>query len=189
MSTPVDARTRLGVRRSGWAQGNGWWLLPEVIAFVVLAVVLVPSLGAGSGGLRAQVAKRAAELVEQAGPTQAHLHEDEPVVAQQTFCGIDVFGTDPPTATALADVKTVYGYYFCAAGSPGLPYVESNRADGPVVVTIAGATRVQIAQSGANYAEQVRLMMPDQYEDKCFRGLPDPSIAGAVRDRYEAALG
>jgi hypothetical protein len=170
-------------------QGNGWWLVPEVAAFVILAVAVVPSLGSGSGGLRAQVAQRAAELVEQAGPTQSHLHEDEPVVAQQTFCGIDVFGTDPPSATALSEVTTVYGYYFCAAGSRGLPYVESNRADGPVVVTIAGATRVQIAQSGASYVDQVRLMMPDQYEDKCFHGLPDPGIAAEVRDRYEAALG
>jgi hypothetical protein len=182
VSTAVDARrpAKTGTRR-------GWWLVPELAAVVILAVVAVPFLGA-SGGLRAAVAERAAQIIEQSSPTQQHEHEDVTPAPQQTFCGVDVFGTDPAGATDLSQVRTVYGYFFCAAGSAGLPYNESNRADGPVVVTLLPAPRAQIPQSGAGYADRVRAMMPDQYEDRCFHGLPDGSIAAAVRDRYESAL-
>jgi hypothetical protein len=160
--------------------------VPELAAAVVLAVVTLPFAG-GSGGLRTQLAQAAAEIVEQSSPTRSHLHEEDvPAGAQRTFCGVDVFGTDPSTAAALTDVHTVYGYYFCASGSAGLPYLESNRADGPVVIDLN--TRVaQIAASGAGYADRVRAMMPDQYESRCFQGLPDARIAAAVRARYEAA--
>ena len=30
-------------------------------------------------------------------------------------------------------------------------------------------------------------MMPDQYEDRCFGGLPDPTVAEKVKLRYELA--
>jgi hypothetical protein len=56
------------------------------------------------------------------------------------------------------------------------------------VVTLVPVPRAQIPQSGVGYADRVRAIMPDQYEDRCFHGLPDASVAAAVRDRYESAL-
>jgi hypothetical protein len=32
-------------------------------------------------------------------------------------------------------------------------------------------------------------MMPDEYEQYCFRGLPDPNVAAEVKARYVQALG
>lgn len=169
---------------------RGWWLVPELAAVAMLAITSVPFLGvAGHGGLRADVAGRAAQIIELASPADHHDHGHDFTGHDRIFCGVDVFGTDPPNATTLTEVDTVYGYFFCAAGTPGLPYPESSRADGPVVVTLTGAPRASIAQSGAGYADRVRAMMPDQYEDRCFHGLPDASVAAAVRDRYESALG
>lgn len=165
-----------------------WWLAPEFAALAILVLVSVPFLGMSGGGLRAQVAQRAAQVIEQASPAEHHDHGHDFTAADRVFCGVDVFGTDPASATAVADVRTVYGYFFCAAGTPGVPYGESSRADGPVVVTLTGTPRALIAQSGDGYADRVRAMMPDQYEDRCFHGLPDASVAAAVRDRYQSAL-
>jgi hypothetical protein len=181
MSTAVDERsTQTRTRR-------GWWLVPELAAVAILAIIAVPFLG-GRGAAESEIARRAGQIIEQASPAEHHDHGHDFTAAQQIFCGVDVFGTDPPNATAPAEVRTVYGYFFCAAGTAGVPYTESSRADGPVVVTLNGTPRAQIAQSGAGYADRVRAMMPDQYEDRCFHGLPDASIAAAVRTRYEKAL-
>lgn len=183
MSTAVDARPRRPDRRSR----TRWWLVPELVALGVLVVALA-FFGDGSGGLRGEVARAAAVVVEASSPTASHLHdEDGPAAAQQTFCGVDVFGTDPPAAASLAEVRMVYGYYFCASGTHGLTYAESNRADGPVVVDLKNRV-ASIAASGAGYDGRVRAMMPDQYEARCFGGLQNERVAAAVHDRYDAAL-
>jgi hypothetical protein len=164
---------------------RGWWLIPEFSAFALLAVIALPFLG-GSASQGSEVARLAAQVIEQASPAQHHDHGHEVAAGQRIFCGVYVFGTEPAGATA-ADVRIVYGYYFCALGTPSTPYSESDRVDGPVVVTLTGTPQALIAQSGAGYNERVRAMMPDQYEDRCFHGLPDSSVAGDVRRRYEAA--
>ena len=75
-------------------------------------------------------------MLEQASPAEHHDHGHEVTAEDTILCGIDVFGVDPPSATIVDEVQTVYGYYFCAVGRPGLPYLESSRTDGPVVVTL-----------------------------------------------------
>jgi hypothetical protein len=164
---------------------RGWWLVPEFSALALLAVVALPFLGA-SASAASEVARRAADVIEQASPAEHHQHGHEVTAGERIFCGVYVFGTDPP-GVAVANVRTVYGYYFCALGAPGTPYNESSRFDGPVVVTLTGTPSALIAQSGAGYNERVRAMMPDQYESRCFRGLPDSSVAADVRRRYESA--
>jgi hypothetical protein len=74
-------------------------------------------------------------------------------------------------------------------GRRGVPYLRSNRADGPIVVHLTEPPTVQVVPPGADYPERVRAMMPDEYEDLCFSGLPDPSVADEVKRRYEAAFG
>ena len=75
--------------------------------------------------------------------------------------------------------------YFCAVGRTGVPYLESSRSDGPIVVRLRPAPDIRIAQHGQGYQDRVRAMMPDQYEQFCFNGLPDDSVAGDVKRRYE----
>jgi hypothetical protein len=99
-----------------------------------------------------------------------------------------VFGLAPPSATAIEEVDMVYGYYFCAVGRPGVSYLDSSRSDGPIVVQLAGSPTIQIVAPGEDYQGRVRAMMPDQYEDRCFGGLPDPTVAEEVKRRYESEL-
>lgn len=181
MSTAVDERAAAARSR------RAWWLVPEFAGVAILALVALPFLGTGSGqqGLRGEVALRAAAVIEKATPAEHHDHGHEVTGNERIYCGVHLFGTDPPSVTVIEDVSIVYGYYFCAMGSPGVPYNESSRSDGPVVVTLKGTQQATIALSGQGYAERVRAMMPDQYENQCFRGLPDASVAQGVRDRYE----
>jgi hypothetical protein len=166
---------------------RGWWLVPEVAVLVVLALVAfaAPATGAPDRA----VANLAARAIENAPLGEHHAHGHVLTTDDRMFCGVDVFGTEPPNAP-VDQVWTVYGYYFCAAGAPGIPYSRSSRSDGPVVVTQLGvAPLVLIARSGAGYADRVRAMMPDEYEQWCFTGLRDDAVAGEVRRRYEAEVG
>lgn len=155
--------------------------MPEI---VVGSVLLLGYLG-GFGEPRDDVARRAAAVIEQASPAEHHEHGHEVTADDRLFCGVDVFGVD----VFGTDGQTVYGYYFCALGRPGVPYLESSRVDGPVVVTLGPTPSARIAPPGTGYAEAVRAMMPDQYEARCFHGLPDPDVAADVQRRYVAALG
>lgn len=142
-------------------------------------VLLLGYLG-GFGGGGDDTGLRAAAVIEQASPAEHHDHGHEVTASDRMFCGVAVFGVRG---------ETVYGYYFCALGRPGLPYLESSRVDGPVVVTLGPTPSARIAPPGAGYAEAVRAMMPDEYEWRCFAGLPDPDVAAEVRRRYVQALG
>ena len=191
VSTPAGAASapnRPGRRRL-------WWLAAEILVLAVVVVLLILNLAAGSpqgggpGDLRAAAAERAAQFLEQASPAEHHDHGHEVAVQDRVYCGVAVFGVDPSAAGIIDDVETVYGYYFCAIGGPGVPYLESSRSDGPIVVHLADPPSIQIAAPGADYQERVRAMMPDQYEELCFGGLPDPTVAEEVKRRYESDLG
>lgn len=165
-----------------------WWLVPELAAAAVLLALLASGLAPAHGppDLRTTAAERAARVLEQVSPGEHHDHGHEVAAEDQIYCGVAVFGVDPPSASAIDDVQTVYGYYFCAVGRPGVPYLQSTRADGPIVVHLADPPTVQIAAPGADYQERVRAMMPDQYEELCFGGLPDATVAEEVKRRYES---
>jgi len=191
VSTPDGATTPWDRRR----RRRLWWLIPEVAAVVLLLVLLVPRLAdrspqaAAPLTLEEAAAERAARALEQVSPAEHHDHGHEVGEDDRIFCGVAVFGVDPPSASIIDDVQTVYGYYFCAVGRRGLPYLQSNRADGPIVVHLTEPPVVKVVAPGADYQERVRAMMPDEYEELCFSGLPDPSVAEEVKRRYEAALG
>jgi hypothetical protein len=154
----------------------------------VLLVLLASGVAAGPRDVSAVAAERAARMLEQVSPAEHHDHGHEVGAEDRIYCGVDVFGLDPPSATIIDEVRTVYGYYFCAVGRPGVPYLESSRSDGPIVVQLTEPARVQIAAPGAEYQERVRAMMPDEYEALCFGGLPDLSVADAVKRRYESEV-
>jgi hypothetical protein len=156
----------------------------------VLALLLSglgESPAAGPAGPYAAAAERAARALELASPAEHHDHGHEVAAEDRVFCGVAAFGVDATDSVGGA-VDTLYGYYFCAVGRPGLPYLDSSRADGPIVVRLTNPPSIQIAAPGEGYQDRVRAMMPDQYEELCFRGLPDPAVAAEVKRRYESEL-
>ncbi len=156
---------------------NRWWLIPEL---AVAGTLLMLYLGGFGGDGTDAIARQAAAVIEQSSPTEHAAHGHEVSADDQIFCGMHVFGVRG---------QTVYGYYFCALGRRGVPYLESSRIDGPVVVTLGPTPSASIAPPGEGYRETVKAMMPDEYEQYCFSGLPDPSVAAEVRARYMRALG
>jgi hypothetical protein len=163
-----------------WRVVVGWELV-LLVGAVALGIAL-----RGSTGLTREIATAAAAAIENASPAEHHAHGHDITGGDRVICGVHVFGYEPATARTVAAVTTVYGYYFCAIGAPGTPYSQSSRSDGPVVVHFGSAPSVTIAAPGDGYADRVRAMMPDPYESQCFHGLPDSSVAAAVKSRYES---
>jgi hypothetical protein len=169
---------------------HGWWLGPELAALAALLVVSVPFLSTASGDrIEREVGLRAATVIEASSPAEHRDHGHEVGGEDHVVCGVDIFGTEPREPKNADEVTVAYGYYFCAVGPDGMPYLDSSRSDGPVVVRFSTPPVVQIARHGEGYEDRVRAMMPDEYEPLCFGGLRDDSVAADVRKRYTDLAG
>jgi hypothetical protein len=167
-----------------------WWLVPELVALVALLVLAIPYLSTAPGErFKSEVGHRAARLIEGSSLEEHQDHGHAVAAEDHVVCGVDVFGTEPAGVNNADEVTVVYGYYFCAVGPTGRPYLESSRMDGPVVVTLLGAPSVRIARHGQGYEARVRDMMPDQYEPLCFGGLRNDTVAADVRRRFTDLAG
>jgi hypothetical protein len=180
----------LPARRLAKQPRAGWWLAPELAAFAALLVLTIPFLSSTAGTrIKQEVGQRAARLIEASTPEEHRGHGHDVESADHVVCGVDVFGTEPGDAEGADDVRLVYGYYFCAVGPDGTPYLESSRMDGPVVVRFTDPPVIQIARHGQGYEERVRAMMPDEYEPLCFGGLRNDAVAADVRGRFTDLAG
>jgi hypothetical protein len=180
----------LPARRPPRPARSGWWLAPELAAFAALLVLGVTFLSTTPGAkLKQEVGQRAARMIEASSPAEHRGHGHNVGGADHVVCGVDIFGTEPREPAGADEVRMVYGYYFCAIGPSGMPYLESNRSDGPVVVRFSNPPVVQIAGHGAGYEERVRAMMPDEYEPLCFGGLRNDAVAADVRRRFTDLAG
>ena len=182
MSKPIDA-WREFYRRA-------WWLVPEIVALLAAAVML-PAAGFGTtrapDPVRAALADRIVAAMEHASPAQHHEHGHDS--AATMACVVEVYGFDPADATTEAQVRTAYGYIFCAAGTKDIPYEYAAKLAGPVAADMRVTTPVvHIAQSGLGYPERVRELMPDRFEQQALTGFTDHSVPGRLRPRYEATV-
>jgi len=76
------------------AAWRGWWLVPEAAVLVVL--ILVAMAAPPGRGPDQAVADLAARTIENLPPGQHQEHGHEVAAGSRLFCGVDVFGTDPP---------------------------------------------------------------------------------------------
>lgn len=164
-----------------------WWLVPEVLAVIVLAALLPTGVG-GPRDARAELGRQVAVLLEQASPAEHHDHGHEVTAEDKVFCEAEVIGTDPPGTADTGEVRTVYANYFCAAGRPGMDYEYSSRASGPVVVQLRQPPLVQVPAAGEGYEQRVRELLPDEYEGRALGAALSPEVAGQVKRRYLAAF-
>src|SRR5690606_37650695 len=113
MSTSLGAAPAL-TRPGRW---RSWWLAPEIAAGAVLLALFLSYPGPPStdpGDLPALAGQQAARILEQVSPAEHHDHGHAVGTEDRVYCGVAVFGVDPPSARVIDDVQTVYGYYFCA---------------------------------------------------------------------------
>ncbi|GII24886.1 hypothetical protein [Planosporangium mesophilum] len=180
MSTGVDVIVR-----------RLWWAVPELIAVAVLAALVFRSVPAepalSSAALRDSVAGRVAAAIERASPAEhaGHGHAVDP--DDRMLCTVEVFGVDPSGTTRPSKVTRAYGYYLCAVGRPGTPYLESRLSSGPVVASISDRVRVTMVASGENYREQVHLLMP-RYERQAVAGFSSQDKPAQLQRRFELSV-
>ena len=169
---------------------HAWWLGFEVALTAIAAVLFVavgrePALSTEE--LRARLADRVVAALEQSSPIEHHDHGHAVTAGDRIACVAEVFGTDPPDATRVADVGTVYARYLCASGPPGTAFELSARSSGPVVVRLSDPPAVFVPH-GPGYADQVLAMLPDRYEEQAFAGFSDRSVPDRLRPRFAAIL-
>jgi hypothetical protein len=171
---------------------HAWWLGSELVLALAVTLAFV-AVGReppppSPEQLRAQLADRVVAALEQASPTEHHDHGHAITAEHRVACVAEVIGADPPTAVRLTEVQTVYAQYLCASGVPGTAFELSARSAGPVAVRLADPPSVQVPH-GAGYADQVRTLLPDQYEDQAFAGFRDQAVPDALRPRFDAIVG
>ncbi|MDI1462371.1 hypothetical protein QEZ54_15480 [Catellatospora sp. KI3] len=161
---------------------NTWWVLPELLALAVVAA-LSPLLRPVD--LDAALAARVTQVLELSTPAEHHDHGHEVKADDRVICTAETMGYEPVDARTVAEVRRVYAYYLCAAGSPGQPWDFASRISGPVAVDLTEPPVVRIAQAGQGYPDRVRALLPDRYEARAFNGFVNHDLPKRVLERYE----
>ncbi|MEU7825814.1 hypothetical protein [Catellatospora sp. NPDC049111] len=160
---------------------NAWWLLPELLALVLVAGLFA---AAGPVDLRDTLAERVAVILAESSPAEHHQHGHDVAAEDTVLCTAETMGMEPADARRVQDVRVVYAYFFCAAGAPGQPWDVAARISGPVVVELTDPPQVRIAEAGLGYPDRVKAMLPDQYEAWAFGGFHDASLPTALQRQY-----
>lgn len=165
MSTIVDAQ---------WFARRLWWILPEALAALAMAgaALAVPAT-LDPDELRARLEAQIVRGLEAQSPVEHHNHGHEINASDVVLCTAELIGTDPREPARLSEVRAAYAVYMCAAGAPGTPYERASKISGPVVLRLGRQPVVQIAQAGAGYRDQVRELLPDEFEERGFASFQD----------------
>jgi hypothetical protein len=181
-----------------WYRNRFVWVA-VILATTAGAVVLVNSAGseAEPADLQGQILSRMRTTLERADPGQ-HNHAGhnaqqatggkEPAV----ICGVHVYGFEPAGATALADVRTVYGFHLCGVAEQKRPWDVAVKLAGPVIVDMSteppGISVVE-ATAEVMFVDRLREMFPPRYADLAQKEALGASEMADLRRRYEAAAG
>jgi hypothetical protein len=160
-----------------------------VVAAAVLAVVL-----RGAGGtsrpptLHNQLSDRLAAMFEQATPTQHHQHGHQTVGENKVLCAVKTLGFEPANATTVAEVRTVYGYHFCAIVEPNRPWDFAQKLTGPMAVQLTEPPVVKVVEGGGSgFQDRVRAVIPPPYQEAALKELLDDGQMRDLRKRFDEA--
>jgi hypothetical protein len=168
--------------------GHVWWLLPELLAALLVAMLMLHPGPARAADLSAQLADEVVRILEGMPPAEHQDHGHTVAAEDRVLCVAEIIGMEPADAATIADVRTVYAYYMCAAGPPGTPYDMSHRISGPVAVVLTSPPQARIAQAGEGYPDRVRAMIPPKYQERAFGSFRDQTKPLGLRSRYEATV-
>jgi len=182
----------------GWYRNRFVWMAEILLAVSVGVVALVNPAGSAAD-LPGQITTRMRTTLEQADPGQ-HNHAGHNVQQVATgeaanpavICGIRVYGYEPAEATALADVRTVYGFHLCGVAERKRPWDVAVKLAGAVIVDMS--TRppgIQVVEATATvrYVDRLREMFPDKYAELALKEALSDSEMADLRRRYDAAAG
>jgi hypothetical protein len=185
---------------AGWYRNRLVWVAVVLLAVSAGAVALVNPAGseAEPANLQAQIVTRMRTTLEQADPGQ-HNHaghngqqvapaDEKPAV----ICGIHVYGYEPAEVTALADVKTVYGFHMCGIAEHNRPWDVAVKLAGPVIMDMSTEPPgIQVVEATADvmFVDRLREMFPDKYAELALKEALADSEMADLRRRYAAAAG
>ncbi|MEK8104107.1 hypothetical protein NKG94_01405 [Micromonospora sp. M12] len=98
------------------------------------------------------------------GAQQVATAEGKPAV----ICGVRVYGYEPAEATALADVRTVYGFHLCGVAEKKRPWDVAVKLAGPLIMDMSTEPPgIQVVEATADvrFVDRLREMFPDRYEE------------------------
>ncbi|MGC4807734.1 hypothetical protein [Micromonospora sp. DT233] len=184
---------------AGWYRHRLVWV--AVILAATAGVVAVANRAApepAPADLRGQIVARIRTTLEQADPGQHH--HAGPAVGQaaakeekpEVICGVRVYGYEPAGVTALADVRTVYGFHLCGVAEQRRPWDVAVKLAGPVIMDMStDPPGIQVVEATAEvrFVDRLREMFPAKYAELALQeALERPEMAD-LRRRYDAAAG
>ncbi|MDG4766320.1 hypothetical protein O7632_19745 [Solwaraspora sp. WMMD406] len=188
MSKDVDS---LGVSRRRFQRT--WWLVPEALVLAVLSVGLYYSVAAATPVVteeqrRADAASRIATAIEQSTTDEHAAHGHEVNADERMLCVVEVWHLESDDTATASGAGTAYGYYLCATGTPGTPYIRSRMNAGPIVARLTDPPELTVTKLDEDFRSQVEVMMPPQFVEQAFRGFTDPDRAETLRQRFERQI-
>ena len=166
------------------------WVAVILLATSAGAVVLVDSAGP-EADLQGQIVNRMRTTLEQSKPEQHnHAGHQGQQVASAVICGVRVYGYEPAEATALAEVRTVYGFHLCGVAERKRPWDVAVKLAGPVILDMSTEPPgIQVVEATADvmFIDRLREMFPEKYAELAVKeALADSELAD-LRRRYDAA--
>ncbi|MGQ5261476.1 hypothetical protein ACTWLT_12025 [Micromonospora sp. ZYX-F-536] len=185
---------------AGWYRNRFVWVAVILLAVSAGTVVLVnrASPEAEPADLQGQIMTRMRTTLEQADPGQ-HNHAGHGVQQAATeekrppvICGVRVYGYEPAEVTALADVRTVYGFHLCGVAEQKRPWDVAVKLAGPVIMDMSTEPPgIQVVEATADvrFVDRLREMFPDKYEELALKEALTESEMADQRHRYDVAAG
>ena len=176
------------------------WVAVTLLAVSAGALVLAGTdrSQAEPADLRGQILSRMRTTLEQADPGQ-HNHAGHHGQAAATgaaappvICGVHVYGWEPAEVTALADVRTVYGFHLCGVAEAKRPWDVAVKLAGPLIMDMSTQPPgIQVVEATENvmFVDRLRQMFPPKYADLASKEALGEAELADLRRRYDAAAG
>jgi hypothetical protein len=180
---------------AGWYRNRFVWVAVILLAVSAGAAILANSANseAKPAELRGQILTRMRATLEQADPGQ-HNHAGHGAAAATTasavVCGVHLYGYEPAGATALANVRTVYGFHLCGVAEHRRPWDVAVKLAGPVIMDMSTEPAgIQVVEATAEtmYVDRLKEMFPAKYAELALKEALAESEMADLRRRYDDA--
>ena len=180
---------------AGWYRNRYVWVAVILVTVSVTAAMLV-NTSRPEQDLQGQIMDRMRTTLEQTNPDQ-HNHAGHG--AQQAtakgakpavICGVRLYGFEPAEATALADVRKVYGFHLCGVAQQGYSWDVAVKLAGPVTLDMSSqppGIQVVEATETVKFVDRLKQMWPARYADLALKEALTESEMADLRRRYDDA--
>ncbi|WP_433550460.1 hypothetical protein ACQP08_21240 [Micromonospora zamorensis] len=185
-------------RFAGWYRNRFAWVAVILLAVSAGAFVLLNRADpeAEPADLQGQIMARMRTTLEQADPGQhnhaGHTAQQVTTEKPAVICGVRVYGYEPAEVTALADVRTVYGFHLCGVAEQKRPWDVAVKLAGPVIMDMSTEPPgIQVVEATADvmFTDRLREMFPEKYAELALKEALTDSEMADQRRRYDAAAG